>query len=311
LGKKSKKKPTPSAVRRPLIIIIPKPTAAGVVPVTTRTERNVMRKAFLTLCGLAAGGYAAYAAFRFNVTNATGQDGYVFASVMVMVATGALFLPQLATERWREGAKFEGALWGVGWLTIMLVVLANSAGFTATGRREATASKVDAIRAYDRAQAQYESLTNEFHTMQALPRWTKSAECTNLLADASKSFCQEVKRLRDGISTADRDLKLGRPSESASQVQYELLAGITGKSVAWLGIAVPTITTIILELAALLFMLAAQAAGSLKAVEPETIISPRLRVIPSVREDPAPRLPDSKTKKAMSSIRDRMERMMA
>jgi hypothetical protein len=157
---------------------------------------NVQRLV-LTSSGLCCGAYCAYAAFRFNVAMARGEDGYVFATVMAALTVGCWALLPIAVERWREGAKVSATAWAGGWVILMALVLANSAGFTAGGRREAVSGKAVAIEAYERAQQARKEASDGMAAAMAAKRW------------------KEVDRFRASIETAEATLaKRGDPARA-------------------------------------------------------------------------------------------------
>lgn len=213
---------------------------------------NVQR-IVLTASGLCCGAYCAYAAFRFNVALAHGEDGYVFASVMATLTVGCWALLPIAVERWRDGAKLSATAWVSGWAILTALVLANSAGFTAGGRREAVTGKALAIEAYERAQQAHKEASDGMAAAMAAQRW------------------KEVNRFRASIEAAEATLAKGRPG--ASDAQADILSMMTGANVETVGRVLPIATTLVLEFAANLLLLAAATTRptSPKTVEPKEV----------------------------------------
>lgn len=247
----------------------------------TTTKQNSIRSKALTFCGLAVGGYCAYAAFRFNAAMAEGADGYVFAVVMASLTVGTWLLLPLARERWAEGARFESLLWGSAWFVALALVLANSAGFTAGGRKDAVSSKATAIAAYDRADKDFKRASADLEMLKASPRWEKTAGCsTNLQPDASKALCNQVARDQRDIRTAEATLALGRPG--SSDAQAEVLARVTGLKIETVSTILPIATTLVLELMANVFMFAAATTGKRsREMEAEPMPTPIIEIKPA------------------------------
>jgi hypothetical protein len=217
-----------------------------------------IQRCVLSFSGLCCGAYCAYAAFRFNVALARGEDGFVFASVMAALTVGCWALLPIAAEKWRERAKLSAAAWVIGWGILMTLVIANSAGFTAGGRREAVTEKAVAIEAYERAQHARKEASDGLAVAIAGKRW------------------KEVDRFRASIETAEAALAKGRPG--ASDPQAELLSMMTGASPETVGRVLPIATTLVLEFAANLLLLAAATTRRRpsKTVERKEIERPRL-----------------------------------
>jgi hypothetical protein len=250
----------------------------------------ILRKLTLTVCGLSAGAYCAYAAFRFNVAMAKGEDGYVFAGVMVALTVGCWALLAIAVERWRDGEKLSSAAWSVTWCILMCLVLANSAGFSAGGRREAVTGKAVAIEAYERAQQARKQASDGLGAAMAAGRW------------------KEVDRFRTSIEAADAVLVRGRPG--ASDAQADLLTMLTGGSPETIGRVLPIATTLVLEFAANLLLLAAVTTGKpakSETVEPNEVERrPRPRL---VKSDEAERPVDPQMVRSMAAIRSKMAKL--
>jgi hypothetical protein len=246
----------------------------------------------LTSSGLAAGTYCAYAAWRFNVAMARGDDGYVFATVMAALTVGCWALLPIAVEKWREGAKTQATGWACGWAVIMALVLANSAGFTAGGRREAVTGKSVAIEAYERAQQARKQASDGLAAAMAAGRW------------------KEVDRFRTSIESAETTLAKGRPG--ASDAQADLLSMLTGFKVETVESVLPIANTIILEFAANLLLLAAATTRQpikSETVEPVEVIErrrPRPRLV--VKNEPE-RPVDPAMTQAMAAIRSKMAKL--
>jgi hypothetical protein len=222
---------------------------------------------------------------------ARGEDGYVFATVMAALTVGCWALLPIAVERWREGAKVSATAWASGWVILMALVLANSAGFTAGGRREAVSGKAVAIEAYERAQQARKEASDGMAAAMAAKRW------------------KEVDRFRASIETAEATLAKGRPG--ASDAQADLLSMMTGANVETIGRVLPIATTLVLELAANLLLLAAATTRrptSTKTGEPTEVTPsrPRLAV---VHKDEAERPIDPQMTKAMAAIRSKMAKL--
>jgi hypothetical protein len=174
----------------------------------------------------------------------------------------------------------------------MALVLANSAGFTAGGRREAVTGKTVAIEAYERAQQARKQASDGLAAAMAAGRW------------------KEVDRFRTSIESAETTLAKGRPG--ASDAQADLLSMLTGLKVETVESVLPIANTIILEFAANLLLLAAattrQPAPS-KTVDPvEVMERPRPQPRLVVKNEPE-RPVDPAMTQAMAAIRSKMAKL--
>lgn len=252
---------------------------------------NVQRMT-LTASGLACGAYCAFAAFKFNAAMRPDGEGYIFGGVMALLTVGCWALLPIAVEEWRKGAKLSGAAWASGWAILMALVLANSAGFTAGGRREVVTGKAVAIEAFNRAQQAQKEASDGLAKAMAAGRW------------------KEVDRFRASIESADAILAKGRPG--ASDVQADMLSMMTGINAETVETILPIATTLVLEFAANLLLLAAATtrptAASVKTVEPVEVIQRRPQPRLVVKNEPE-RPVDSAMTQAMAAIRSKMAKL--
>jgi hypothetical protein len=195
----------------------------------------------LTICGLCLGAYAAYAAYEFNASMHPGESGVWFARTMVVLTCGSWMLLIAAGIVRRLGWRREAGLCRIGWFVLMLLVLFNSAGFNVGGRRQAVAEKAQVMADYDRTVMDREQASRAFDAAVAAKRWS-----------AAKTFQSRIE--------ADDKILAGSKKIASSDAQADLLAftGITGDAV---GVGLPIVTTVVVEVAANLFFWAAELIG--------------------------------------------------
>jgi hypothetical protein len=99
------------------------------------------------------------------------------------------------------------------WLITFPLVIANSAGFTASNRVEAVGSKQAAIEEAQRASAERDRLTGDLTVAQQSLRREQTSGCTtNRSKGASKEYCDRVDEMRQGIQATNKTPDAERPA---------------------------------------------------------------------------------------------------
>jgi hypothetical protein len=181
----------------------------------------------LAFCGLALGAYAAYAAFQYNTTLQPDEKGLWFGCAMVTLTVGCWLLLMAAGILWRSKRRRAAVGCVSAWFLFMPLVLYNSAGFNAGGRREVVSGKALAIDAYTRAEKDRELASKGLDAAMAAKRWS------------------EVDKFRKQIEADNKVLAKGKPATSDAQADF-IAPETTGN-------VLPVLTAVMLELAANIF----------------------------------------------------------
>lgn len=220
----------------------------------------MITRIILTLCGLAAGVYCIPAAFWNGVAMAEGSNGYILGFALASIVVGSWLLGPIALERFRSGAIGQGVALSLAWVVTFGLVLVNSVGFVATNRGQAVSSRVVAIERYERADADLKRFNTELQTAKNSSRWGITSGCSsNIVADASKAYCRDVKKLQSGIEEAEGILKLGRPG--SGDAQADVLSSVFHLKSGTISAALPVYIPIVMECAAMGFFAAASLCG--------------------------------------------------
>lgn len=208
------------------------------------------------LAGLVCGGYAAVAAFRNGYSlGSTEVDGYIIGAAFAAVVVGSWPLLGLAERRKAQGLIMHA--WGLrfGWALLLAFILVNAVGYAATHRAEKTGDKVIAAEAYERAQIQFDALTQAIADMKGNDRWTATAGCTDATVDKSIEFCDRLQAKEALLADTNLVLSKGRPA--AADPQAETVAWVLDGDPKKTAKAMPIFLGVILEIAASIFFFAA------------------------------------------------------
>jgi hypothetical protein len=176
---------------------------------------EVLVRALLLVCGLAAVAYSAPAAFLNGA--ALGHDGtsLFFGVGMVAVVIVALVTGPIALDCFWAGDRRRGLLLTGAWLVTFPLVLANSVSFTAANRVETVGSKAAQIEKAQRASEERDRLKADLQEAQKSSRWELTAGCTsNRSKGPSKVYCDQVDEMRRGLQAANATLNADRPAEA-------------------------------------------------------------------------------------------------
>lgn len=216
----------------------------------------------LIACGLAAGMiFGVPAAFQFGLSIGNGPNGYIFGCVLVAMVLGSFALGPMGYVAFREGAWGRGLVLSLVWAIAFTLELANAIGFTAMNLSETVGSNVAGIARFKEAQADKDRAVAELHTAGHSPRWEITSGCkTNVVADASKSYCRGVSDVQKRIEKAQKVIDAGRPL--VGDAQAEALASVLPVDPATVARFRPFVIPVIMQVVAHGMLFAAKAVGT-------------------------------------------------
>jgi hypothetical protein len=204
--------------------------------------QRMILKLGLYVCGLVLAAYCGYAAYRYSLS--VGAD-IVFAYTMVGLTAGNLLLAAAASRLWNEGYRLVAKGCAAIWAVVLVVLLANSAGFTVGNRRSVAVGKDTEIASHTRAQQAYDETVSALTQAHKDTLWNETSACADATRKVQRNFCTRVNQLETEKGRLNAELQHAPPA--SSDVQAEGLSQMLGGSSSAAGTGMSVTTAVVVE----------------------------------------------------------------